>query len=333
MPFGLPSAMMRPPGLANPFGYGLDDVFGGMSPGLGLGFGFGQGINPLQMLVTALALELVMMRLLQGLAGRSNGGSMSQPPWSGGPSPTDWGSASASRTSRSSRSRRGGCPQLDDDRSFQGPGSPRDDGLGRSRSSQPESRDGSPSWPLGNGNNMDRGAGPLQARAPWISQFDGRVPGAGSSACYRAVATMARQVGVNIPPGTGNRIQVATGQDPYGRVHTTPERTQAARNYIDGQLAEGRPVCVGVAHRRGGPNQDGMTGHFVLVNGKGVDEQGRTYYTFLDPATRDPSKGNNPSRNRFYVDPGSGNLVKDGELARGYVVDRHYEMSMVVPSN
>ena len=47
-------------------------------------------------------------------------------------------------------------------------------------------------------------------------------------------------------------------------------------------------------------------------------------------ATTDRGTGTNQ---RFYVDPNSGNLVHQGSLASGLVVNRHTEMSMVVRSN
>jgi len=168
----------------------------------------------------------------------------------------------------------------------------------------------------------------VQLDVPWFSQFDrANVEGAGDSACYRATRAMARAAGVNIPPGTGNRIQVATGEDSLGRVQTNRQRTDAARGYIDSQLDAGRPVSVGVSHKNANYNQDGITDHFVLVTGRGVDNQGRQYYTYNDPATTNRQTG---TSNRFYVDPNSGNLVHQGNLASGYVVDRHTEMSMVV---
>ncbi|MBI2376187.1 MAG: peptidoglycan-binding protein [Deltaproteobacteria bacterium] len=173
--------------------------------------------------------------------------------------------------------------------------------------------------------------GPVQLKTPWFSQFDSRnVPEAGPSACYRAVRAMMNRSGTSLPPGTGNRIQVATGEDAYGRVKTSPERTLEARKYIDQQLDSGKPVAVGVSHKNANYNQDGITDHFVMITGRGTDDKGRTYYSYSDPATTNPDAGRN---NRFYVDPRSGNLVHEGSLASGYVRDRHTEMSMVVRSN
>lgn len=172
--------------------------------------------------------------------------------------------------------------------------------------------------------------GDVQLNVPWYSQFDGaHVPGAGSTACYRAARAMAKAYGVNVPAGTGNRIQVATGEDRNGRVSVSSSGVQRARSYIDQQLDQGKPVVVGVSHKDANYNQDGITDHFVLVTGRGTDAQGRTFYTYHDPATTNRDKGTN---NRFYVDGNTGNLVHQGSLASGYVRDRHTEMSMVVPN-
>lgn len=165
------------------------------------------------------------------------------------------------------------------------------------------------------------------ANAPWISQYDSRVPGAGDTACYRACREMMRAAGVNIPAGTGNRIQVANSEDGSGRVRTTRGQTDQARSYIDQQLAAGRPVTIGVSHKDASYNQDGITDHFVVITGRGTDAQGRQYYTYNDPATRNEGTGRGQ---RMYVDQNTGNLVHEGATASGYVVNRHTELSMVI---
>ncbi len=78
---------------------------------------------------------------------------------------------------------------------------------------------------------------------------------------------------------------------------------------------------------------DGITDHFVVVTGRGVDAQGRTYYQFHDPATRNESRGRdtNPS-NRFYVDERTGGLYRPASGAARYVVDRRYDVAMVRPN-
>jgi hypothetical protein len=206
------------------------------------------------------------------------------------------------------------------------PASPRDAG---SFSSAPSWKNG-PSAPTAtptNGNWSARqpeitAAPPgTQARAnvPWISQFDAsRVEGAGPVACYRACRAMMAAAGLTQPAGTGNRIQVATDEDGSGRVSVDPSGVNAARNHIDRELDAGRPVTVGVSYKDADYNQDKITDHFVVVNGRGVDENG-TFYTFHDPAYQ------NGQDLKLYVDAATGNLVSlDG---------KNYEMSMVVPAS
>lgn len=177
-------------------------------------------------------------------------------------------------------------------------------------------------------------ANQIQLDVPNISQFDGaRVERAGDDACYRACRAIAAAMGVNIPAGTaGNSIQVASSENSVGQVQVNPQGLAEARSYIDQQLAAGRPVVVGVSHKDASYNSDGITDHFVVITGKGVDENGQQYYTYNDPAV---GKGNEASgvNQRFYVDAENGNLVHQGSVASGYVKDRHTEMSMVIRSN
>jgi hypothetical protein len=164
-------------------------------------------------------------------------------------------------------------------------------------------------------------------RVPWYSQYDPvHVERAGDTACFRACRAMAKAVGTLVPEGTGRRIEVAAGEDEQGKVITTPERTLLARAYIDEELEKRHPVAVGVSHRKGGPNADHITDHFVLVYGRVLD-RGNVVYLYNDPATRHEVTGR---AGRFRVEAGNGNLIHDGVMAHGAVVARHTEMSMVV---
>jgi hypothetical protein len=164
-------------------------------------------------------------------------------------------------------------------------------------------------------------------QVPWYSQYDAaHVERSGDTACFRACRAMAKAVGTRVPLGTERRIQVATGEDELGRVVTTPERTLAARDYIDGELEKRHPVAVGVSHKRGKENADHITDHFVLVFGRVMD-QGGMVYLYNDPGTRHEATGR---AGRFRVEAGNGNLVHDGVIAHGAVTARHTEMSMVV---
>jgi peptidoglycan hydrolase-like protein with peptidoglycan-binding domain len=164
-------------------------------------------------------------------------------------------------------------------------------------------------------------------RVPWYSQYDStHVERAGDKACYRACRAMARAFGSIIPASTQNRIQVATAEDRQGRVTTSPERTAAARSYIDTQLGKRRPVAVGVSHKDADYNADMITDHYVLVVGRQV-RAGVVTYIYHDPATKNEATGR---AGRFRIDGTTGNLIHDGTVAQGYVYARHTEMAMVV---
>ncbi|HZI15417.1 MAG TPA: LysM peptidoglycan-binding domain-containing protein, partial [Myxococcus sp.] len=174
----------------------------------------------------------------------------------------------------------------------------------------------------------------VSTRTPWYSQYDGaHVERAGDTACFRASTAMARAAGVQVT-GPDRRIQVATAESAQG-ITVNRQGAERGRAYIDQQLAAGRPVVVGVNHRAGRNvgNADGITDHFVVVTGRGTDSQGRTFYTFHDPATRNASRGSdtNPA-NRFYVDGQTGGLYRPAPGNGRYVVDRRYDVSMVRPN-
>ncbi|RKG93891.1 LysM peptidoglycan-binding domain-containing protein [Corallococcus terminator] len=176
----------------------------------------------------------------------------------------------------------------------------------------------------------------VRTDTPWISQFDGsKVPDSGNLACFRAATVMAREAGVTVTDFE-NRIQVATSEGPDG-ITVNRQAAEQGRDYIDQQLSLGRPVVVGVDHRNNDgqnkDNRDGITDHFVVITGRGTDEQGRVFYTFHDPATRHPSKGadTNPD-NRFFVDEQTGNLYRPGSREERYVTDRGFQVSMVRPN-
>ncbi|SET36030.1 LysM peptidoglycan-binding domain-containing protein [Stigmatella erecta] len=168
-----------------------------------------------------------------------------------------------------------------------------------------------------------------QVKVPYYSQFEGGhgyTPG--GKACFKAAVSMAKAAGANVT-GPGDRIQVATGENSKGQVTVDPKKAAEGRKYIDSQLDAGKPVVVGVSHKDANYNADGLTDHFVVITGRGVDDKGRAYYTFHDPGTTQTSKGadTNPD-NRFYMED-TGKMYRPGKQANGYVSDRQFEVSMV----
>lgn len=175
-----------------------------------------------------------------------------------------------------------------------------------------------------------RGSGrDVRLRVPYFSQL---IPGngfkAGKQSCFLAASAMAKAAGARVL-GPADRIQVATGENRDGSIDINAQRAHAGRAYIDQQLEAGRPVVVGVSHKDAAYNVDRITDHFVVITGRGTDQRGRTFYTFHDPASMSASRGSDSNvNNRFYVD-GGGMLFKAGNKARGLVVERHFEVSMI----
>ncbi len=174
----------------------------------------------------------------------------------------------------------------------------------------------------------------VSTRTQWYSQYDSaHVERAGDTACFRAATAMARTAGARVTDPS-RRIQVASSTNGNG-INVDRQAAARGRDYIDSQLAAGRPVVVGVNHKGGRNvgNADAITDHFVVVTGRGTDAQGRTFYTFHDPATRNASRGadTNPN-NRFYIDERTGGMYRPGNVASGLVVDRRFDVSMVRPN-
>ena len=171
---------------------------------------------------------------------------------------------------------------------------------------------------------------PVALQVPFYGQFvagHGFTPG--NTACFKASKAMAAQLGAEVL-GPDQRIQVATGENSDGSVRADAAQAAAGRSYVDEQLDSGRPVVVGVSHKGNyNGNVDRITDHFVVITGRGTDADGSTYYTFNDPATSHASKGSDANvANRFHLND-DGVLVSAGSVARGSVVDRHIEVSMV----
>ncbi|GIW72809.1 MAG: hypothetical protein KatS3mg102_2351 [Planctomycetota bacterium] len=182
----------------------------------------------------------------------------------------------------------------------------------------------------------DRGGSgePVALDVPWISQFDttGRVERPGDTACYRAATRMVREYLANqgidaALEDVWDRIDVGRRERTRaGRVVTDRAAAQAARNYIDRCLEAGLPVIVGVSCEAGNAyNANPVTDHFVVITGRGVDAEGRPYYTYNDPSVTERERGSG----RMVLNE-QGNLVKDGRTdGQGLVADRHWEVSEV----
>jgi hypothetical protein len=82
--------------------------------------------------------------------------------------------------------------------------------------------------------------------------------------------------------GYSQAIQIAYAEDKSGKVVVDPNQFEAGKNYIDKCLQKGYPVLVGLSHgnEKSGNRDGNITDHFVTINGRGYDEDGRLYYSF-----------------------------------------------------
>lgn len=122
--------------------------------------------------------------------------------------------------------------------------------------------------------------------------------------------------------GPDQTIQVAYAEDKKGRLAVDPTQARIAREYIDKALDAGYPVLVGASYSDKNYNHDKMTDHFVTINRRGHDDQGRLFYEFKDP-------GDGGRTGRLYVDKDTGKLFKEGDKKGGYVANADYEVTQV----
>jgi LysM repeat protein len=201
--------------------------------------------------------------------------------------------------------------------------------LGAKKQESPEARPAAAGGAAGTAAAKgSKAGGEIRLDVPFYSQVPGGPQGPGhaqhGTACFQTAKAMAKAAGAEVL-GPQHRIQVGLSEDSKGRLSVDQAKAAEGRAYVDAQLEKGKPVVVGVSHKDASYNADKLTDHFVTITGRGVDEQGRSYYTFNDPATRSEEK----AKGRFYVDEQTGNLYKPGKEAKGFVVDRHFEVAMV----
>ncbi|MCK5690422.1 hypothetical protein KAI87_14180, partial [Myxococcota bacterium] len=95
--------------------------------------------------------------------------------------------------------------------------------------------------------------------------------------------------------------------------------------YIDKMLEDMRPVLVGVSHSDKDYNYDKKTDHFVVITGRGNDEEGRLFYTYDDPATSGKYK-----TAKLYVDQKSSMLFRPPLTKSGFF-NNSYQVTQVRP--
>lgn len=76
-------------------------------------------------------------------------------------------------------------------------------------------------------------------------------------------------------------------------------RTKEGITYAINAIANGIPVCAGVDAFPGARNRDGVTDHFITLNGMGTDANGK-YFQFVDNSTNNRSTGASYDNKLYY---------------------------------
>ena len=147
-----------------------------------------------------------------------------------------------------------------------------------------------------------------------------------SDGCKRRCDEMLDSTGT-VSAGSGSKIEMTGNKN--GAAGNATNKATTGIYIIDDNLSKQRPIIVGVD--RNGENHpkrnNGVTDHFVVIKGRGVDSEGNIYYTFYDPATSNVNYGTNPN-NRLYLDPTTNKLTgnftyetkKSGKVTVNYTV-------------
>lgn len=173
---------------------------------------------------------------------------------------------------------------------------------------------------------------PVNLGMTGISQYDyaSRHGLNGDTACAvtafaQATEHNARKLGARAPKleGADQAIQVAYAEDVNGRTVADGSQAARGREYIDKCLDRGLPAVVGVSYAHSHPEyNEGVTDHFVTIDGRGHDESGRAFYTYKDPGAAGRA-------GRLYVDGHSEQLFREGTSTTGYVEDLDYQVTQV----
>lgn len=136
----------------------------------------------------------------------------------------------------------------------------------------------------------------------------------------------AKKLGARAPKleGPEQAIQVAYQEDANGRTVADGSQAARGREYIDKCLEKGLPAVVGVSYSHDNAQyNEGVTDHFITIDGRGHDEAGRAFYTYKDP-------GDGGRAGKLYVDQSTQQLFKEERIKdAGYVKDLEYQVTQV----
>ncbi len=175
---------------------------------------------------------------------------------------------------------------------------------------------------------------PVALNMPGINQYEKKEDGSHrydnpDNACARASYDQTTEfnrshLGRAAPrmKGMDQAIQMAYAEDEHGLLAVDSTQAALGRDYIDRCLDQGLPVMVGVSYKDQAINKDQLTDHFVTIDGRGYDDEGRLFYTFKDPGAR-------AKEFKAHVDQVTGKLFKEGDNLRPIVESADYQFTHV----
>lgn len=99
---------------------------------------------------------------------------------------------------------------------------------------------------------------------------------------------------------------------------------------INSHLSENRPILTGVDHSPGHTgNRDGTTDHWIVINGRGYDEEkNQYYYTYIETGrSKEQASSATSENNRLYYDAKNGTF-KDHDVYNG----KEYSLTQIRPN-
>ena len=100
---------------------------------------------------------------------------------------------------------------------------------------------------------------------------------------------------------------------------------------IDEHLKAGRPIIAGVNYQLGKKINEGATDHFVVIYGKGYDENLKcNYYTYYETGRTNINEGYNNHVNKFIYDP---NVPALYNPQSNHTSKKRYDVTQIRPNN
>jgi antitoxin component HigA of HigAB toxin-antitoxin module len=129
--------------------------------------------------------------------------------------------------------------------------------------------------------------------------------------CKRACDAILKKAGID-PSLDPKRTDIGTLKEKNG-VNELTHETKKGVEVINEYLESNNPITVGVDYKFGTTyNTDHTTDHFIIITGRGVEQDGRIFYHFWDVIKND-TKSATSKTNKLYLDVKTGQLVGKSE--------------------